>query len=97
MDRHEVVLTPEEVQLPGNEALPRLLRRIDHDEVVAAVGVAARTLVRPGHILESQLVKAERAAEQRDLFGSRVADVEPEPILVAPEQLAEPVDIDLRR
>src|SRR5712691_4378823 len=97
MDRDQVVLTPEQVQLSRQDHVAGLFGGIDHDEVVAGVGIAPRAFVRPGHVFERQFVEAEGLPEHRDLGGTGVADVEPQPILAVGEQLAEPVHADLRR
>ena len=97
MDRDQIVLTPEQVQLSREDRVAGLFGGVDDDEVVAGVGVAPGAFVRPGHVLEHQLVEAEGPPEQRDLFGAGIADVEPQPILAVGEQLAEPVHADLRR
>ena len=97
MDGDQIVAPPEQVQLSRQDHVAGLLGGIDHDEVVAGVGVATGAFVRPGHLLERQLVEAKRLPEQRDLCRPGIADVEPQPILAVGEQLAEPVDADLRR
>jgi hypothetical protein len=97
VDRHEVVLAPEEVQLPRRERRVATLGGVDDDEVVAGVHVAARALVVLHHLLERVTVKPELAPQQSDLGHAGVGDVEPEPVLRVGEQLAEPFDADLGR
>src|SRR6185503_21281494 len=92
VDRHEVVRTPEQVQLVENELGGRVLRRVDDDEVVAAMSVAMRTLMKLQYLLEREPVKPEFAAKQRHLGHRRIGDVEPDPVGVVGEQLAEAID-----
>ena len=91
VERHQIVLTPEQVQLPGHYRVGGLFGGVDHDEVVARVGVAPGALVRPGHVLQRHLVEAEGALEQGDLGGTGIADVEPEPVGSISEEVVEPV------
>jgi hypothetical protein len=49
------------------------------------------------YLLERELVEAELPPQQLYLRRSRIADVEPQPVLAFGEQLAESVGTDLRR
>jgi hypothetical protein len=73
-----------------------MLGGIDDDEVVAGVRITAGTLVWPRHIFERQLVEAELAPQQRDVFRAGVADVEPQPIGSIGEQLTQPSNAHCR-
>ena len=97
MNRHQVILTPEQVQLSRHKRIAGVLCGIDHDEIVAGVGVTPGPLVRTGDILQRQFVKAERPPQQRDLGFTGIADVEPELAGAVSQQLSEAVDGDLRR
>jgi hypothetical protein len=64
VDRHEVVLAPVEVELARKELGAGVLRGVHDDEVVAGVGVAARSLVRTRHFVERELVEPELAPQE---------------------------------
>jgi hypothetical protein len=95
MDGDQVILAPEQVELPRQKDVSRRLHGVHHHEVIAGVAVAARALVRPDHVLQRQLVEAEGAPQQRHLVGTGVADVEPDAVLPHCEQLAQTVGAHL--
>jgi hypothetical protein len=53
--------------------------------------------VRLRDILERKLVEAEVAPQERDFFLSRVADVQPQPVLTVGQKLREPIDANVDR
>jgi hypothetical protein len=91
VDGDQVVLAPEQVELPRHEDVARGLHDVDHHEVITGVTVAAGALVRPDHVLQRQLVEPEAAPEQCHLVRTRVADVEPHTVLRHREQLTQTV------
>ena len=76
MHGHEVVLGEEAVHL--HEVVLVAVRAVDHQHHVVVVGVQLRALAEVLRILQRDGVEAELVAQQREAFGIRSVDVEPE-------------------
>ena len=95
VQRDEVAVGVEAVHLDEPVAVLVARRSEDDEEDVAVVVVDLRPLIEPPRVLERERMEAELLAQDLEIAGLRLVDVEPEEV-AAGEQLAHPVALEVQ-